>query len=76
MTSLGPRAMLDPSTLVGYLLRRRICGPCVASKFNAAVDAIEAELRRSRSLTLLKITPGRCDECGEAGTIFSVPADA
>jgi hypothetical protein len=67
--------MLDASTLVAFILRRRVCGPCMTIKFNASIDAIEGELRRSRSLTLLKITPGRCDQCGETRTIFSVPSD-
>ena len=69
-------AMLDPSALVAFILRRRICGPCMTVQFEAGLEAIEAELRRSKSLTLLKITPSRCDQCGETGTIFSVPVDA
>ena len=59
-----------------FILRRRICGPCIAENFNETVNAIETALRRSGSLTLLKITPEPCDVCGNVGTIFSVPADA
>ena len=70
------RRMLDRSALVAFIARRQVCGPCMTTKFKAAIEVIETELRRSGSLTLLKITPGRCDECGRTSTIFSVPADA
>ena len=68
--------MLDRSALVAFILRRRICGQCIAERFKAPVEMIDTELHRSGSLTLLKITPARCDQCETVGTIYSVPADA
>ena len=67
---------LDRSKLVTFILGRRVCGPCIAAHFEATVDIIDAELHRSGSLTLLKIAPASCDQCGKSGTIYSVPADA